>query len=228
MKAPSKRFRAKRKLVRVAKTRQDKTLDARWRINKNRQREAWRVRTQISSGLCRTILHNSSIVNSALRMRMSDPRGFYESIVKPAYEAWLADPLQEWKAKAATSNADILAERLFLYWKDLDRLKVFGAISVAEYRTHLRQNMCQDFGLVWDIRDGHKHMKLNRQNRELTNAAQTGVGRIGFGDGAFGEGVLGGGPQIVVELDDGTRRALSGVMKNVMAMWDTLLKQMAL
>lgn len=34
-----------------------------------------------------------------------------------AYADWPADPLTEWKAKAAVSNADIMAERVFHYWQ---------------------------------------------------------------------------------------------------------------
>jgi hypothetical protein len=69
-------------------------------------------------------------------------------------------------------------------------------------------------------------MKLDRGNRQVSSASQTGVGQIGFGQRRFGEGGFGGGLQIMIELDDGTKRALTGVMKNVMAMWGSLLGQM--
>jgi hypothetical protein len=72
----------------------------------------------------------------------------------------VADPLTEWKAKAATSNADTMAERLFVYWDSKDQSQVAGAKIVRQYRTHLRENVCPDFGLVWDVHDGHKHMTL--------------------------------------------------------------------
>jgi hypothetical protein len=32
---------------------------------------------------------------------------------------------------------------------------------------------------------------------------------MGWGEGGWGEGVFGGGPQLVVDLDDGTKRPLS-------------------
>ena len=52
---------------------------------------------------------------------MSNPRDFFENSVKPSYQAWLDDPLTEWKAKAATSNADTMAERICKYWNEKDQ-----------------------------------------------------------------------------------------------------------
>ena len=165
---------------------------------------------------------------SARTCEMSNPRDFFEKIVKPSYDEWQADPLSEWKAKAATSNADTMAERVFAYWNMRDRTQVAGAAFASQYRTHLRQNVCADFGLVWDVHDGHKHAVLNRANRQVTTSDQTGVGRMGWGEGGFGEGVYGGGDQIVVQLDDGSKRALSAVMLNVMEMWEQILTGMRL
>jgi hypothetical protein len=61
-------------------------------------------------------------------------------------------------------------------------------------------------------------------NRRVTHADQTAKGGMGWGEGGWGEGVFGGGPQLVVELDDGTKRPLSAIMKNVIDMWQRLLK----
>jgi hypothetical protein len=71
---------------------------------------------------------------------MSTPREFFEGVAKPSYEAWLFDPLTEWKAKSAVSNADILGERLFVYWETGDVSQVAEATSASKYRTHLRHN----------------------------------------------------------------------------------------
>jgi hypothetical protein len=88
---------------------------------------------------------------TAASHNMPNPRDFFENIVKPSYEAWLADHLREWKAKAATSNADTMAERIFVYWNNRDQTHVAGARHPREYRSHLRTNVCPDFGLVWDV-----------------------------------------------------------------------------
>jgi hypothetical protein len=159
---------------------------------------------------------------------MSDPRNFYENILVLSYRAWLDDPLVEWKAKAASANADIMAERLFHHWKIVDCTKIGGATTVRAFRNYLSRNVCNDFGLVRDIHDGFKHMKLDRADRRITNAAQTAVSQIGYGEGNYGEGMYGGSDQIVIELDDGTKRSLLGVMQNVIEMWERLLTEMGL
>lgn len=159
---------------------------------------------------------------------MSLPREFFNEIVKPSYEAWLSDPLSEWKAKAAVSNADTLAERLFVYWRTLDSSQIAGSTSASKYRSHLRQNVCSDFGLIWDVHDGHKHAVLNRANRQVTASHQTGVARMGYGEGGYGEGNYSGTDQIVVELDDGSKRPLSAIIQNVMTKWEEILGKMGL
>ena len=74
----------------------------------------------------------------------------------------------------------------------------------------------------------YQALRLGPGHREVTNADQAGVGRIGYGEGRYGEGVFGGGEQIVIELDNGEKRALSAVMHTVMYMWEKLLTDMGL
>jgi len=69
----------------------------------------------------------------------------------------------------------------------------------------LRDHVCEDFGLIWDVHEGYKHVVLSRVNRRR--------------EGIYGEAVLGRTEQIVIELDDKSQRAFSGVMQNVMEMW---------
>jgi len=158
---------------------------------------------------------------------MTTSRDFFENMVKPPYQAWLSDPLTEWKAKTAASNADTVAERTFFYWDGRDQTQIAGAASARQYKNYLR-GICPDFGLVWDVHDGHKHFKLDRPNREITSATQTGVSRMRYGEGDFGEGAYGGANQIVIDLDDGSKRTLVGVMQAVMVMWEHQLALMAL
>jgi len=113
---------------------------------------------------------------------MAPPRDFFAKMVRPAYEEWVSDPLIEWKAKAAVSNCDTMAERTFVFWKDIDRAQVGGSGTVRVYRQYLKDHVCADFGLVWDIHDNHKHFELDRGNRQVTRADQTGVGRLGCAD----------------------------------------------
>ena len=50
-----------------------------------------------------------------------------------------------------------------------------------------------------------------------------------YASGVFeGERVYGGSEQLVVTLDDGSKRPLSAIMRNVMAMWERVLAEMSL
>ncbi len=54
------------------------------------------------------------------------------------------------------------------------------------------------------------------------------MGTLGYGESRYGEGVYGGARQLLVTLDNGTRRPLSAIMTNVMAMWERILAEMSL
>ena len=116
-----------------------------------------------------------------------------------------------------------MAARVYLHWKDTDRARVFDATSESKYRHALATRECEDFALVRDVADAHKHLTLDRRSRRVSQASQTGVGSLGWGQARWGEGVWGGGPQLVVTLDDSTKRPLTAIMRNVMEMWERLL-----
>lgn len=151
------------------------------------------------------------------------PQRFFDDHVKPNYEEWLADPLDERLAKNAVADANNMAARVFHHWRGLDPSQVYGVANEGSYRSELAGRECPDFGLVRDVADAHKHVTLHRPNRRVTGANQTGPGAMGWGEAGWGEGVWGGAPQLVVALDDGTKRPLTAIMANVMEMWERLL-----
>src|SRR5262245_40862261 len=131
------------------------------------------------------------------------PRTFFENHVLPNYKEWLASPLDERLAKNAVADANNMAARVFHYWRGRDLSKIYGARNEGEYRNELAARECQDFGLVRDVADVHKHFELDRPNCRVTRADHTAKGGMGLGEGGFGEGVFGGGPQLVVKQYDG-------------------------
>jgi len=156
------------------------------------------------------------------------PRQFFNNHVKPNYEEWLTDPLNERRAKNAVADANNMTARVFHYWRDRDPTKVYNTTSERAYRDALAARECRDFGLLRDVADTHKHVHLDRPTRRVTRSNQTGPGTTGWGESGFGEGVFGGGPQLVVTLDDGTKRPLSAIMRNVIEMWERLLAEWSL
>lgn len=155
---------------------------------------------------------------------ISAPRRFFEQHVKPNYEEWLQDPLDERCAKNAVGVANVMAARVFHYWKDQAPNPIYDAQSEGAYRSELAARECADFALVRDVAAAYKHVTLDRRSRQLTRYDQTAAS--GWGEGRWGDGPWGG--HLVVTLDDGTRRPLSEIMGSVIAMWGRLLSRMLL
>ncbi len=151
------------------------------------------------------------------------PRQFFEDYVKPNYEAWRANQLDVRLAKNAVADANNMAARVFMHWEKNDPSKVYGVTSEGRYRAELTARECRDFGLVRDVAEAHKHVELDRAPRQVTRSEQTTVGGMGYGEGGWSEGTYGGGPQLVITLDNGRKRALSAVLKDVIEMWARLL-----
>jgi hypothetical protein len=59
-----------------------------------------------------------------------------------------------------------MAAYLFHYLQEHSPNMLHGAKDEGGYRAHIANHVCGDFQVVWDIADGHKHVKLRRANRE--------------------------------------------------------------
>ena len=163
-------------------------------------------------------------------MTNSSPRDFFDNIVKPTFENWVMDPVEEWKAKQAISELNNMAARVFHFWKSKDSSKIYSATNEGEYREQLASMECLDFALVRDVADNHKHVEIGRRSRRVSRSDQT--KRVTVQGGTLGSFVLGsdvlGGDEIVTTLDDGTKRSLLELANNVMAMWERLLREMGM
>ena len=155
-------------------------------------------------------------------------RLFFDRHVKPNYDDWLASPADERLAKNAVADANNMAARAYHYWRDREPDHVYRTANEGRYRDELATRECPDFALVRDVADAHKHFHLDRPKRRITRSDQTGSGAIGWGEGPYGEGIHGGGPQLLVTLDDGSKRPLTAIMANVIKMWEQLLARWGL
>jgi hypothetical protein len=156
----------------------------------------------------------------------NQPEVFFRDYVRRAYAEWLANPLDEYLAKIAVQHANIMAERVWHHFMAEHPDRLLGAAGkgqVGKYRDLLAIHECADFALIRDVAEGFKHVELNRLNARVSRFDQTKVGKMGFGEGGFGEGVFEG-SQLIVTLDNGSKRALSAVLGNVIVMWERLLK----
>jgi hypothetical protein len=154
------------------------------------------------------------------------PHEFFEQFVRPSVETWRHDHLNIRLAKHAISELNNMAERVFWHWGP-GAPQVYYTSRVGEYRRWLAEQECGDFQLAWDIADAHKHVELTRSGRAVTRDMQTAAGTLGYGEELFGQGIYGSAEQLIVVQDDGTRRAILGVIGRVLQMWEYILRHVA-
>lgn len=163
---------------------------------------------------------------------MEPPRTFFVDFVLRSYEAFRTKPHGEYEAKMAVISANDMAERMLHGYSGTARVYGFKVGQEYEYRNALAQKECDDFALVRDVAEGHKHVKLTRRSktRRVSSATQTGAHATRFVNNA-GEPVTfvnnAGDPvtfvsNVIVTLDDDSTRPLLPVVEAVVAMWDRL------
>jgi hypothetical protein len=110
--------------------------------------------------------------------------------------------------------------------------KVFRAETTRKYCEHLTEH-CSDFALLRDVAEAHKHMRLDRpasparRIRSSSSSRTENIPGDALGSGGLGSFVLGG-EAVVIDLDDGTQRIFGEVLRNVIEMWEDLIKRMNL
>ena len=122
-----------------------------------------------------------------------------------------------------------MAERMLHHYAGTARVHGLGLGEETKYRDRLAQDS-DDFAVVRDVAEGHKHFRLNRRTRRVSSAEQTGAKPIRLTNDQ-GEEITwtnnAGEPltfvtAVIVELDDGSTRPLLPMVEAVVAMWDRL------
>lgn len=96
-----------------------------------------------------------------------------------------------------------------------------------KYCRALRGPPSADLDLLDDIENAFKHVELRprRVPRLVTSDRVIISGEVGYGGGAYGEGVYGGAEQMIVTLSDKSKRALTGILQNVLDAWTLAVGQ---
>jgi hypothetical protein len=153
---------------------------------------------------------------------MTPVRQFYELHFLGNYDDWKAAPLDKRRAMNLALSANQLAD-----WVLADRMAQAPHLVSAwktprAFRDWLTSR-CPDFGLVWDVADGHKHMRLTKPERDKPVQEFAGAFDVGaFDQSAFDTNHL------AIVLHDGTARRLPVVFRSVSEMWARLLKEWAM
>lgn len=145
---------------------------------------------------------------------------FLEKYVVPAYEEWQQSPRNLRLAMNLASSLNNLVDHFWHSFSGTEPTRVFNQKNSTEFRTKLN-NQNINFGLIRDVADSHKHLRLGRADRKITNADQVKIRKIGYGH-AYGLS-YGGGEQIVIEMDDSSTRYFSTTAREVFEYWKTEL-----
>jgi hypothetical protein len=148
---------------------------------------------------------------------------FFDIHVVPNYNAWLTEPTDLRLAMNAVVSLYHMADHFWnSFYKTNDR--VYSTKKSGDFRAKLAE-LSDDYALLRDVAEAHKHMQLHRPERIVTSSTQTVVGSTGYGEAGYGTGPFGGGLSIVVELDDHTKQHLSYTAKMVKQLWESKLKE---
>jgi hypothetical protein len=152
------------------------------------------------------------------------PRDFFEDHVRPDFEAWKSEKSNQRLAKHLASNLNNMAARTWSYWKILNPKNINHTSSEGKYRDFIIANICDDFALIRDIADAHKHVEIDRGSRRITRSNQTNNDSIKWDEGRWDETRWDSPEELIITLDDGSKRTFEAVATRVMQMWDKLLQ----
>ena len=151
---------------------------------------------------------------SGSRTRAHD---FFELHVAPSIAAWQKHPGDIHLAMSAAVQLNQMADYFWHAYASSDAGRVFGATSAGTFRKELAARN-PEFGLVSDVAEAHKHMKLNKPVRAVTSAGQA------FVEPVFTQAKHAVKKQtVVVKRDDGTKQDLGLTMNQVVQLWKSML-----
>ena len=147
-------------------------------------------------------------------------RQFFEQFVRRSFEDFCRHPEDEYLAMTAATYANVMAGRLWHYYRAYRPWRLYGASSEIEYRDALSAKECKEFGPVREMAEGSRRLKLKWRSRGVSAEEQADAEPTNWTDEA--QGVTEGPATILLELDDGSRRSLRQLLTAVVKMLDQL------
>ena len=112
---------------------------------------------------------------------------FFATHVASSIKDWRGGETELHRAMAVATNLAHMADYFWESFSELAPERVFGTKSVKAFRVELAR-MHVEFGLIRDICDAHKHLRIDRPDRHVTSAGQSTVTQLGRGEAKWGEG----------------------------------------
>lgn len=143
---------------------------------------------------------------------------FFDTHLVPNHEVWLVQPTDIRLAMNAVVSLYHMADHFWHAYNQTNPNLTFQTRNSALFRAALatRDN---HFAVLRDVAEAHKHMKLDRPARILTDSTQSGIGSTGWSEVGYGIGPYGGGPSIIVHLNDNSKYHLSFLAQEVQKLW---------
>ena len=149
-------------------------------------------------------------------------RQFLDEVAIPDYNDYVADLTNLRAAMHAALSHFHLHEWVFEEHKD-NPSSVFNCTNTETFKGYLISPICEDFGLIKDVANAHKHFLLTRGDPSITGAQDVTLSPpTGWGEGGYGEGPWGGSPAVVIDMGSGPSRDFFTALKNVHEMWTEL------
>ncbi|SJM89925.1 conserved hypothetical protein [Crenothrix polyspora] len=143
---------------------------------------------------------------------MSSATVFFNSIVKPTVEEFIASPLNIRRGLLSA----IVLNQMTDYWT------IEKGCNLKNYRNQLSKNN-PDYSFVNDVADATKHAQLTNKSRQVHDSSQVtrtpGLFDAPFGYGFFAEACI-----VFAILNDGTEKPLLPAVESVLKMWEEILR----
>lgn len=146
---------------------------------------------------------------------------FFQIHVLPSICDYLEHETELHRAMAVATNLTHLADWFYDEFHR-DSSRVLHATNVSHFRKVLSQRS-QDYALLRDVCDAHKHLRLDRPDRSVTSAGQSTIMSLGWGESKWGDARWGSPEEVVVVDDFGEKHHFRGLVLRTKKMWEDML-----
>jgi hypothetical protein len=146
---------------------------------------------------------------------------FFREHIAENMREWESDQLKPHKAMNLAVSLNQMADYFFQEFGSTPA-KVLGATDLKGFREALRAKS-SEFALAHDVADAHKHLALSRKNRKVTGASQATTGALRWDEAVWDDAKWDSPDEMVITLDDGSKRSFGTVVRQTKALWEELL-----
>jgi hypothetical protein len=147
---------------------------------------------------------------------------FYSQHVLPSIRDWETNETEMHRAMAVATNLSHLADYYRQSYSDAPE-RLLGARSLGKFKAELAR-LHAEYGLLRDVADAHKHLKLDRADRHVTSAGQSTTMSMGWGEAKWGQARWGSPEEVVVTDDSGEKHHFRALVQRTLQMWQGLLQ----